>query len=137
MVTHICTVIGGFPRPRLSWHSLNHFSSIEEYYDNKTRKNILEIQINISKSYHDYEIKCVADHEAWSIPMDKLSTPILIQSKHWQNKYDRFLKRKYITLPKRWEWYERNYGCPLPLRKKNPQKTTQNTKKNKTAKMVK
>ncbi|XP_076110235.1 uncharacterized protein LOC143079020 [Mytilus galloprovincialis] len=79
VVTHICTVIGGFPRPRLSWHSLNHFSSIEEYYDNKTRKNILEIQINISKSYHDYEIKCVADHEAWSIPMDKLSTPILIQ----------------------------------------------------------
>ncbi|XP_052060233.1 uncharacterized protein LOC127700682 isoform X1 [Mytilus californianus] len=80
VVTHLCTVIGGFPKPRLMWNSLNPFASREEYYDDKTRRNILEIQINISKSYHYYDCTCFAEHEAWSGPMDNISIPVLIQT---------------------------------------------------------
>ncbi|CAG2237893.1 unnamed protein product [Mytilus edulis] len=85
VVTHICTVIGGFPRPKLRWHNLNPFTSRKEYYDNKTRRNIIEIQINISKSYPYYDCKCVAEHEAWSGSQENLTIPVFIKSKYKEN----------------------------------------------------
>ncbi|CAC5390953.1 IGSF9B [Mytilus coruscus] len=80
VVTHMCTVIGGFPRPRLSWICLNPYSSRKEYYDDKTRRNILEIQINISNNVTIYNCSCVAEHEAWSESRNKISIPVFIQS---------------------------------------------------------
>ncbi|XP_071175679.1 uncharacterized protein [Mytilus edulis] len=80
VVTHICTVIGGYPRPKLTWSCLNRIASRKEYYDDKTRRNILEIQINISKNVHVYNCTCFAGHETWSGQMDKISIPVLIQT---------------------------------------------------------
>lgn len=94
MVTHICTVIGGYPRPKLTWNCLNPFASRKEYYDDKTRRNILEIQINISKNVPVYNCTCFAGHETWSGQMDKISIPVLIQSKSFKRQTTQSFKRK-------------------------------------------
>ncbi|CAC5390951.1 unnamed protein product [Mytilus coruscus] len=81
VVTYMCTVIGGFPRPRLSWNCIVPIASKKSIYDDKTSRETLEIQINISKSYHyNYNCKCVAEHKAWSGPQQNSSIPVLIKT---------------------------------------------------------